>query len=77
MTKAVVLLSGGLDSATVLGIARHEGYELCALSFRYGQRHVYELECASRIARAMGVARHEIVEFDRSEEHTSELQSPM
>jgi 7-cyano-7-deazaguanine synthase len=60
----VVLLSGGLDSATVLAIARREGYEACALSFRYGQRHVYELECAKRVARALGATHHEIVEFD-------------
>jgi 7-cyano-7-deazaguanine synthase len=73
----VVLLSGGLDSATVLAIARHEGYELCALSFRYGQRHVYELECAQRIARAMGVARHEIVEFDLRRFGGSALTSDM
>ena len=77
MIKAVVLLSGGLDSATVLAIARHEGYELCALSFRYGQRHVYELECAQRIARAMGVARHEIVEFDLRQFGGSALTSDM
>ena len=48
--KAVVLLSGGLDSATVLAIARSEGYEAYALSFRYGQRHVFELEAAKRVA---------------------------
>ena len=60
----MVLLSGGLDSATVLAIAKREGYEACALSFRYGQRHVYELECAKRVARDLGAARHEIVEFD-------------
>jgi len=77
LTKAVVLLSGGLDSATVLAIARHEGYELCALSFRYGQRHVYELECAQRIARAMSVARHEIVEFDLRQFGGSALTSDM
>ena len=77
MIKAVVLLSGGLDSATALAIARHEGYELCALSFRYGQRHVYELECAQRIARAMGVARHEIVEFDLRRFGGSALTSDM
>jgi len=77
LIKAVVLLSGGLDSATVLAIARHEGYELCALSFRYGQRHVYELECAQRIARAMGVARHEIVEFDLRQFGGSALTSDM
>ena len=77
MTKAVVLLSGGLDSATVLAIARHEGYELCALSFRYGQRHAYELECATRVARATGVARHEVVEFDLRQFGGSALTSEM
>jgi len=77
LIRAVVLLSGGLDSATVLAIARHEGYELCALSFRYGQRHVYELECAQRIARGMGVARHEIVEFDLRQFGGSALTSDM
>lgn len=61
---AVVLLSGGLDSATVLAIARHEGYEPYALSFRYGQRHVVELDAAKRVAAASGVARHVIAEFD-------------
>jgi 7-cyano-7-deazaguanine synthase len=61
----------------VLGIARHEGYELCALSFRYGQRHVYELECAQRIARAMGVERHEIVAFDLRRFGGSALTSDM
>ena len=48
----VVLLSGGLDSATVLAIARSEGHECYAISFNYGQRHVYELECARKVARA-------------------------
>jgi 7-cyano-7-deazaguanine synthase len=48
--KAVVLLSGGLDSATVLAIAKSQGYELYALSFSYGQRHIIELEAASRVA---------------------------
>jgi len=62
--KAVVLLSGGLDSATTLAIARAEGFETLALSFRYGQRHVSELEFAARIARAMHVARHVTVEID-------------
>ena len=62
--KAVVLLSGGLDSATTLAIARAEGFETLALSFRYGQRHVSELEFAARIARAMRVARHVTVEID-------------
>jgi len=62
--KAVVLLSGGLDSATTLAIARAEGFEPCAISFRYGQRHEHEIDCAKNIAASMGVARHVIVEFD-------------
>jgi 7-cyano-7-deazaguanine synthase len=62
--KAVVLLSGGLDSATVLAIARSEGYEVYALSFRYGQRHVYELEAAARVAAAIGAAAHKTATID-------------
>jgi 7-cyano-7-deazaguanine synthase len=62
--KAVVLLSGGLDSATVLAIARSEGYEVYALSFRYGQRHVYELEAAARVAAAIGAAAHKTAAID-------------
>ena len=62
--KAVVLLSGGLDSTTVLAIARSEGYEIYAISFRYGQRHSIELECASRVAMSIGVAKHLVIEFD-------------
>jgi 7-cyano-7-deazaguanine synthase len=62
--RAVVLLSGGLDSATVLAIARGEGYELYALSFSYGQRHIYELEAARRVAASIGVAAHRIAEID-------------
>ncbi len=61
---AVVLLSGGLDSATVLALALREGYRCYALSFRYGQRHAIELERAAVIAQAMGAARHIVVEFD-------------
>lgn len=63
-SKAVVLLSGGVDSITVLAIARSEGFEPCALSFRYGQRHAAELEAARRVAAVFGVARHVIVEID-------------
>lgn len=61
---AVVLLSGGLDSATVLAIAQSEGYTPVALSFNYGQRHAAELESARRIAASRGVMRHHSVEFD-------------
>jgi len=61
---AVVLLSGGLDSTTVLAIAKAEGYTPYALSFRYGQRHTIELEAAQRVAHAQGVARHIIVDID-------------
>ncbi|HJQ25481.1 MAG TPA: 7-cyano-7-deazaguanine synthase QueC [Blastocatellia bacterium] len=62
--KAVVLLSGGLDSTTALAIAHDEGYEVYAMSFRYGQRHSVELESARRVAAAMGVARHLVVDID-------------
>jgi 7-cyano-7-deazaguanine synthase len=62
--RAVVLLSGGLDSATVLAVAKSVGYELYALSFSYGQRHAWELEAAKRVAAAAGVAQHRIVAFD-------------
>jgi 7-cyano-7-deazaguanine synthase len=62
--NAVVLLSGGLDSTTVLAIAQHEGYDVRTLSFRYGQRHDHEVQAARRIAQAAGVTRHEIVEID-------------
>ena len=62
--RAVVLLSGGLDSATVLAIARSQGYELYALSFSYGQRHVWELEAAKRVAASIGVAQHRVAMID-------------
>ncbi|NTU59913.1 MAG: 7-cyano-7-deazaguanine synthase QueC [Deltaproteobacteria bacterium] len=64
MKKAVVLLSGGLDSATCLAIARDEGFAPCALTFSYGQRHQGELEAARRVAEALGTAEHLVVEFD-------------
>ena len=60
---AIVLLSGGLDSTTCLAIAQSEGFEVVALSFRYGQRHTNELECAAAIARSAGVE-HLIVNID-------------
>src|ERR1700678_2001640 len=62
--RAVVLLSGGLDSATVLAVAKREGYALYALSFSYGQRHAWELEAAKRVAASIGVAEHRTVAFD-------------
>ncbi len=62
--KAVVLLSGGLDSATTLAIAAREGFETYALSLRYGQRHHREIEAARRVAAALGAARHVVTEID-------------
>jgi 7-cyano-7-deazaguanine synthase len=62
--KAVVLLSGGLDSTTVLAIARAEGFELYALSFQYGQRHTVELDAAARVAAAFDVSRHVVANID-------------
>ena len=63
---AVVLLSGGLDSATALAIARHDGFACHALTFDYGQRHRFELAAAERVAAAMGVVRHRIIRLDLS-----------
>lgn len=61
---AVVLLSGGLDSATVLAIAQQQGFNVYAMSFNYGQRHVLEVDCARNIAKAASVAGHTVVDFD-------------
>ncbi|NOY63963.1 MAG: 7-cyano-7-deazaguanine synthase QueC [Nitrospirae bacterium] len=65
--KAVVLLSGGIDSSTTLAVARAEGYECYALSFDYAQRHKRELESARRVADALGVVKHMIIRFDLTE----------
>jgi 7-cyano-7-deazaguanine synthase len=62
--QAVVLLSGGLDSATVLAIARSQGYDCYALSVDYGQRHVAELEAAKRVANALGAREHRVMHVD-------------
>jgi 7-cyano-7-deazaguanine synthase len=62
--KAVILLSGGIDSATTMAIAENMGFDIYALSFRYGQRHAIELESALRIAKRYNVARHLIVDID-------------
>src|SRR5258706_639208 len=62
--KAVLLLSGGLDSTTLLALIRSQGFAAHAMSFRYGQRHGRELESARRVAAALGADRHVIVDFD-------------
>ena len=64
MKPAVVLLSGGLDSATTLAIAKAEGFAPAALTFRYGQRHAVEIDAARRVALAIGVADHRIADID-------------
>jgi 7-cyano-7-deazaguanine synthase len=64
--KAVLLLSGGLDSVTVLEIAKSQGFEVHALSFRYGQRHAVELEAVQRVLKRSPVAEHRIVDLDLS-----------
>ncbi len=64
MKKAVVLLSGGLDSATTLAIAREQGFACYALSLDYGQRHQVELRAATRVAQAQGVVEHKIIHID-------------
>jgi 7-cyano-7-deazaguanine synthase len=66
MKRAVVLLSGGLDSSTVLAIARSEGYSCYCLSFNYHQRHVAELEAAKRVANVLGAAEHRVFHLDLS-----------
>ena len=64
MKKAVILLSGGLDSATCLAIAKDNGYAPYALSFRYGQRHEFELDSARAVAKALGTKNHVILDID-------------
>ena len=64
MTKAVCLLSGGLDSATCLGVARRDGFDCYALSFDYGQRHVIELAAAARVAAYFHATEHKIAKID-------------
>ncbi|MDG1287204.1 MAG: 7-cyano-7-deazaguanine synthase QueC [Rickettsiales bacterium] len=64
MEKAVLLLSGGLDSATVGAMAKAGDYDLYAISFRYGQRHEVELEAAARVAKSLGVVEHKIADID-------------
>ena len=64
MSTAIILLSGGLDSTTVLAIAQSEGFDCLALSFRYGQTHVAEVQAAERIAERAGVSRHVVIDID-------------
>ena len=64
MKRAVILLSGGLDSSTTLAIAKNSGFKLFGLTFRYGQRHKYEIAAAQKIAQAYNLADHKITEID-------------
>lgn len=73
---AVVLLSGGLDSATVLALARTEGYRCHCMSFRYGQRHAVELEAARAVAERHGAAEHRVVDIDLAAFGGSALTDP-
>jgi 7-cyano-7-deazaguanine synthase len=75
-TKAVVLLSGGLDSATALAMAQADGYEVYAMSFRYGQRHAIELEAAAAVGRDRSVAEHRIADIDLAAFGGSALTDP-
>jgi len=74
--RAVVLVSGGLDSATALAMARRQGYQCYAVSFRYGQRHQAELEAAARVVQALGVAEHRIMTIDTAGMGGSALTDP-
>jgi 7-cyano-7-deazaguanine synthase len=62
--RAIVLVSGGLDSATTLAIARHAGFRCHAITFDYGQRHRVELQAAEQVAKSMGVAEHRVIKID-------------
>ena len=62
--KAVVLSSGGIDSTTAMAIAKHEGYKIYSLSFFYGQRHAFELEAAQKVADAIGITEHFVINID-------------
>jgi 7-cyano-7-deazaguanine synthase len=74
--KAVVLLSGGLDSATVLAMARNEGFHCYALTFRYGQRHRPEVDASKTVASALGAKQHRIIDIDLAAFGGSALTDP-
>jgi 7-cyano-7-deazaguanine synthase len=76
MPTAVVLLSGGLDSYTTAAVARRDGFDVCALSFQYGQRHRQEIAAATRVAAAVGVTRHLVLDLDLAAIGGSSLTSP-
>ncbi|MBA4394844.1 MAG: 7-cyano-7-deazaguanine synthase QueC [Desulfobacca sp.] len=75
--KAVVLLSGGMDSSTTLAVAKSQEFELYALTFRYGQRHQMEIEAAKRIARQFNVTHHKIIDVDLGNFGGSALTAPI
>lgn len=76
MKPAIILLSGGLDSATTMAIAKREGFDCYALSFSYGQRHLVELEAARRVAASLGVVEHRVMGIDLSGIGGSALTDP-
>jgi 7-cyano-7-deazaguanine synthase len=75
--KAVVLSSGGIDSTTVMAMAKHEGFEIYSLSFFYGQRHAVELEAARKVADALGAAEHLVINIDLNKIGGSSLTDDM
>ncbi len=75
--KAVVLSSGGIDSTTVMAMAKHEGFEIHSLSFFYGQRHAVELEAARKVADTLGAARHLVINIDLNKIGGSSLTNDM
>jgi 7-cyano-7-deazaguanine synthase len=77
MKKAIILLSGGIDSATCAAMAKHEGYQLYAMSFSYGQRHGVELKAAKKVAAFFKVAKHKIVPIDLRTFGGSSLTAPL
>jgi 7-cyano-7-deazaguanine synthase len=75
--KAVVLSSGGIDSTTAMAMAKHEGFKIFSLSFFYGQRHAFELEAAQKVANAIGVTEHLVINIDLKQIGGSSLTDDM